>query len=70
MKLSYKTLVLSKSECSTPIWSPNSKPQMNQLEKVKRMAARWTCRSVGDMLDSLEWPSLGPVGTDLFAYLH
>ena len=35
-----------------------------QVEKVKRTAARWTCRrwrntsSVGDMLDELEWPSL------------
>ena len=29
---SYKTLGRSKSQCSTPIWSPNSKPQMNQLD--------------------------------------
>ena len=37
---------------------------MNQVEKVQRTAARWTCRrwrntsSVGEMLDELEWPSL------------
>ena len=45
-------------------WSPYSKLQINQIEKVQRTAARWTCRrwrntsSVGEMLDELEWPSL------------
>ena len=40
------------------------KLQINQIEKVQRTAARWTCRkwrntsSVGEMLDELEWPSL------------
>ena len=38
--------------------------QINQIEKVQRTAACWTCRrmrntsSVGKMLDELEWPSL------------
>ena len=47
-----------------PIWSPYSKLQINQVEKVQRTAACWTCRrwrntsSVGEMLDELEWPSL------------
>ena len=47
-----------------PIWSPHSKLQFNQIEKVQRTAARWTCRrwrntsSVGEMLDELEWASL------------
>ena len=41
------------------------KLQINQIEKVQRTAAGWTCRrwrnisSVGEMLDELEWPSLG-----------
>ena len=49
---------------AAPIWSPYSKLQINQVEKVQRTAARWTCRrwrntsSVGEMLDELEWPSL------------
>ena len=57
-------LVRSKLEYAAPIWSPHSKLQINQIEKVQRTAARWTCRrwrdtsSVGVMLDELEWPSL------------
>ena len=45
-------------------WSPHLKLQINQIEKVQRTAASWTCRrwrntsSVGEMLDELEWPSL------------
>ena len=40
------------------------KLQINQIEKVQRTAACWTCRrwrttsSVGEMLAELEWPSL------------
>ena len=40
------------------------KRQINQVEKVQRTAARWTCgrwrntSSVSEMLDELEWPSL------------
>ena len=51
-------------EYAAPIWSFFSKLQINQVEKVQRIAARWTCRrwrntsSVGEMLDDLEWPSL------------
>ena len=54
----------TKLEYAAPIWSPHSKLQNNQIEKVQRTAARWTCRrwrntsSVGVMLDELEWPSL------------
>ena len=53
-----------KLEYAAPIWSPHSKLQINQVEKVQRTAARLTCRrwrntsSVGEMLDELEWPSL------------
>ena len=63
-EVAYKTLVLPKPEYAAPIWSPHSKLQINQIEKVQRLAARWTCRrwrntsSVGEMLDELEWPSL------------
>ena len=49
---------------ATPIWHPHVKTQIDQVEKVQRTAARWTCRRwrnqshVGDMLNELEWPSL------------
>ena len=63
-EVAYKTLVWPKLEYAAPIWSPYSKLQINQIEKVQGTAARWTCRrtrktsSVGGMLDELEWPSL------------
>ena len=58
-----KILVRPKLEYAAPIWSPYSKLQINQVEKVQRTAASWTCRrwrntsSVGKILDELEWPS-------------
>ena len=63
-EVAYKTLVWPKLEYAAPTWSPHSKLQINQIEKVQRTAARWTCRSwrntssVGEMLDEFEWPSL------------
>ena len=55
---------LPQLEYAAPIWNPYHKLQIQEVEKVQRTAARWTCRrwrntsSVGDMLDGLEWPSL------------
>ena len=63
-EVAYKNLVWPKLEYAAPIWSPYSKLQINQVEKVQRTAARWTCMrwrntsSVGEMLDELVWLSL------------
>ena len=59
-----KLYVIQNFGCSTHLEPKNSKLQFNQIEKVQRTAARWTCRrwrntsSVGEILDGLEWPSL------------
>ena len=46
------------------VGSNGCKTQIQQVEKVQRTEARWTCRrwrntsSVGEMLDELQWPTL------------
>ena len=63
-EVAYKTLVRPQLEYAAPICNPYHKLQIQEVEKVQRTAARWTCRrwrntsSVDDMLDELEWPSL------------
>ena len=63
-EVAYKTLVRPKLEYAAPILSPYCKTQIQQMEKVQKTAARWTCRrwrntsSVGEMLDELQWPTL------------
>ena len=47
---------------------PYNETETKKVEKVQKTAARWVCRrwhntsSVDDMLDELDWPSLGDCG--------
>ena len=73
-EVAYKTLVHLKLEYTAPIWSPYCKAHIQQVDKVQRTAARWTCSrwrntgSVGEILDELQWPTLEARG-DQFSLL-
>ena len=79
-EVAFKTLVRPKLhvEYAAPIWSPYSKLQINQVEKVQRTAARWTCRRwrtqvvSARCLMSLSGPLLRPVGIGLpcLSFIH
>ena len=65
-EVAYKTLVLPKLEYVAPIWSPHSKLQINQIEKVQRTAALWTFKTPAvsaKCLMSLNGHLLRPGGT-------
>jgi hypothetical protein len=60
----YKDIVRPKLEYSFSVWDPDSKAQINQLEKVQRHAARFvtnryhSASSGTNMIDTLNWPTL------------
>ena len=60
----YNTLVRPQLEYAAPIWDTHTKQKIFQLEKVQRIAVRWTTSnydyqsSVTAMLQSLGWRAL------------
>ena len=63
-EVSYKTLVRPQLEYSSSVWSPNTKVNINRLEKVQNRDARWTTNdfsyynSVTAMRERLQWQTL------------
>ena len=68
----YNTLVRPQLEYSAPVWDPSSKDKRHQLEKIQRMAARWTTSnydtrsSVSAMLNQQGWRTLKQRRAKLF----
>jgi hypothetical protein len=62
--MAYTALVRSNLEYCSTVWSPHTKKQKSEIEKIQRRAARYTTgrfhitSSVTSMLDHLEWNSL------------
>ena len=54
-------LVIAVCQYAVPIWNPYCKTQVQQVEKVQRTAARWTCRrlrNTSSVGDELQWQTL------------
>ena len=60
----YKAILRPRLEYCSTVWDPQSKCATQRLEMVQRRAARYVLRryhntrSVSDMLDHLQWPTL------------
>ena len=63
-EMAYSTLVRPQLEYAAAVWDPHKKGKTQQVEKVKRRAARWVSgnyerlASVSDMIATLGWRSL------------
>ena len=63
-EMAYKTLIRPLVEYSSPVWSPDTKTNIDKIETVQCRAARWTHHNyspyatVTEMLQSLGWRSL------------
>ena len=60
----YKMLVRPSLEYACTVWDPHTDVDCYKIERIQRRAARWVLNrhrntsSVGDMLDTLQWPTL------------